>query len=442
MTEPQTPGVVLEEEIAHPLDDSRVEQLVERRVAPPPIGLSVARHALAWLAVSCALGLALATLLSFPNLGLVLGTFGYGRLMALHLDLALYGWTAIPLLGLLLAFFEIDARPREARALVALWSATLTAGAVSWLRGRTSGKLFLDWTGGARTVFLALLGLLLAALVARTASRWRVSPGPKALRVATLGALATVPPAMALATRRNLYPPVDPTSGAPTGVSLLASTLTLVLVLLALPRLAGLERRPGHPGLGWALLGALAVHSAVCLMLFGPDRPADDGRELAAIASVLPWVVLVPLDYRRFAWPRSAQAWFRATVAWGVVLAVSGVLQFLPAPLAAARYTHLLVAHAHAAMAGFTSSATFVILELGLAGPRPLGGRPAFVLWQGGSALHVAALAGVGVLEVHDPAAVLRGSVAVSALFALRWCAGATMLGGALSSLREAWERT
>jgi cytochrome c oxidase cbb3-type subunit 1 len=410
--------------------------------APPALGISVARHAFGWLVAGCATGLAVATLLSFPRLGGLLGPFGYGRLMALHLDLTLYGWTALPMLGLLLSFFDLPAQPAHGRKMLTLWSAAVAAGAASWLSGRTSGKLFLDWKGGARWVFLAVLGVLWIMLVVTAAQRWRASSRSRGARIAVLAVLAAVPPVLGFATSPAAYPPIDPASGAPTGVSLLGSTLTLVLVLLALPRMAGLERRAGARRLGLPLGLLLAIHGLAFAALFGPDRWSDDPLEFLALASVLPWALLVPLDYRGFIWPDSTRRWGTASIAWGGLLAASGVVQFLPEPLAATRFTHWLVAHAHLAMAGFTSSAAFLLVELGVAPGPALVDRPQFFLWQSGAVLHVVALLGVGLLEIRDPATFLRGSTAVSALLALRWTAGALMLWAAVRALRLSWERT
>jgi cytochrome c oxidase cbb3-type subunit 1 len=61
-------------------------------------------HALAWLTVACGVGLLLALLLLFP--GLNPGPLTYGRWMPLHLDLALYGWLALPLVALLLRAYR------------------------------------------------------------------------------------------------------------------------------------------------------------------------------------------------------------------------------------------------------------------------------------------------------------------------------------------------
>lgn len=415
------------------------------RPEPPPLALAVARHALFWLATGAAAGLACATLLAFPRLGILVAPLSYGRWMALHLDLTLYGWTALPLVGLLFRFFDLERREDRGRKLLAAWSAVLAAGAASWLAGRTSGKIFLDWTGGARTLFFALLAILWLALLETTLADRRKAGIPHGLtagRGLTVAILAGVPPVLALATSRHSYPPIDPASGAPTGVSLLASTLALVAVLLALPRLARLGHRPEVRPVGRWLVALLVLHAAGAAALFGPDRWSDDGVELAAIISVLPWVVLVPLDYRAFAWPASARAWSRAATFWGALLALTGVAQFLPEALAAARFTHILVAHSHLAMAGFTSSACFLLLELGLApgyGGEARFGGAVFSLWQIATGLHVVALAAVGAMEVGDPAAVLRGSVALSAGLALRWLAGALALAAVAQALARAW---
>jgi cytochrome c oxidase cbb3-type subunit 1 len=140
--------------------------------------------------------------------------------------------------------------------------------------------------------------------------------------------------------------------------------------------------------------------------------------------------VLVPLDFRSFVWPHAARPWVRAAIVWGALLAITGTAQFLPGALAAGRFTHLLVAHSHLAMAGLTSSAGFLLLELGLARDSRWGlfGGWVFALWQGATALHLAALVAAGALEAADPATMLRGSAALSAALGLRWLAGAIAL--------------
>jgi len=132
-------------------------------------------HAVGWLVVGCGVGLWMATLLLFPELGRVLAPWSYGRWAPLHLDLTLYGWLAIPLVGLLLRWYGADRFERAVAWALAAWSASLVAGAASWLQGRTSGKLFLDWNGPAAWIFaaaqVACAAVLGAALFARVRQR-------------------------------------------------------------------------------------------------------------------------------------------------------------------------------------------------------------------------------------------------------------------------------
>ena len=114
-------------------------------------GVSTAvRHALGWLVVGNAVGLALAVWLIFP--GLQLGEWTYGRWVPVHLNVQLFGWTSLPLVAWLIYIFEVDHSKlaRWAPTAVWAWTTALAAGALQWLRGGTSGKIFLDWQGGAR----------------------------------------------------------------------------------------------------------------------------------------------------------------------------------------------------------------------------------------------------------------------------------------------------
>jgi cytochrome c oxidase cbb3-type subunit 1 len=409
----------------------------------------VAAHALVWLVAGAAAGLWMATLLLAPRAGEPLGELGYGRWAALHLDLTLYGWLALPIVGLLFTAFGVERRPGAGRAALALWSGALAGGAISWLTGRSSGKLFLDWSGGAALGFalaqLALLAVLILGFATQLAGRAGERPRRSWLgRAALLALLAVVPAALVAAESPGSYPPIDPASGGPTGNSLLGSTLALVAALLAVPRLAGLEARraerrgPGAPAL-------LALHFLIFLALGFGDRGNDEPVQLAALASSAVWAALLPRDLARFTWPPGTRRWLAAAAAWGAILLATGLVQYLPAALERAKFTHLLVAHAHLATAGFASACAAAMLQLGLAAtPRarllvePVG----FWLWHGATALHVVALAGLGALEAADPSALLRGGAAIDRLLALRWLAGAGMLAAAVRWLAGALGRS
>ena len=83
-------------------------------------------------------------------------------------------------------------------------------------------------------------------------------PAGRRWRALGLVVLAAVPVTMAMAASPAKYPPIDATTGGPTGASLLGSTLGVVLLLLLLPRVPALpRRRSGGPGpvVGVALVG-------------------------------------------------------------------------------------------------------------------------------------------------------------------------------------------
>ena len=124
--------------------------------------MNAGRHALGWLVAGNAAGLWLSLLLLFP--GLNIGEWTYGRWMPVHLNVQLYGWAALPLVGWLLSIYGVPRRWAEAATWA--WTAALAAGVLSWLGGATSGKIFLDWKGGPRLAFVAALAFLWCVLAA------------------------------------------------------------------------------------------------------------------------------------------------------------------------------------------------------------------------------------------------------------------------------------
>lgn len=426
-------------------------------------------HALTWLTVACGVGLLMALLLLFPRLGAALGPLTYGRWAPLHLDLALYGWTALPLVALLLrAYLPREGRgeARAAAAAVHLWSASLVAGAAAWLAGQTSGKPFLDWQGISRAVFLASLAWLCGVLAAALVRRAR-TPGAPRVRLAGLAALWTallaVPIAMAAATSPRAYPPVNPATGGPTGGSLLGSTLCVIAILAAAPLLLGVpertagtdpraRRRAGdvghHPAAGQRaadprsrrraareVFGALAAHAAFFAAVARGDLTHREPREIVAVTTLLAWAWLLPRWLRRFAWPEGSRMWLAASLAWGGLLLATAVPASLPGLLDRVKFTDALVAHAHLAMAGMTTAFAALLLSVLNAGTRLAGvlaGRAAFVLWNAGTAVHVAALVAAGAVEALDPGALFRGEPAIAVLYGVRAAAGAAMLAAAL----------
>ena len=173
-------------------------------------GDAVALHALGWLVVGNLVGIWLAVLLLRPGWGMIADDMTYGRWMPVHLDVQLYGWCALPLVGWLLSVYQTDeslAGGQYANAVVWGWTASLSFGCVAWLQGKTSGKIFLDWSGGALVSFLVAQALLWTVLM----SAWmKMRNGWSLARRAWSGfgllALACVLPAMRHAASPGVYP--------------------------------------------------------------------------------------------------------------------------------------------------------------------------------------------------------------------------------------------
>ena len=409
----------------------------------PELAEELALHALAWLVAGCALGVLLAGLLAVPQGNALLAPLTYGRWAPLHLDLLLYGWSALPLVGLLLRLYLPGARGlRGGRAALAAWSGALGAGTISLPAGASSGKLFLDWAGPLRLLWVAVLAFLwclLARGFVRTVAARRHAgdartPTPSNLRLAIQGGLllllAAGPWALQLALDPSRYPPIDPTTGGPTGTDLAASTVAILPLFLGLPALLGLARGPGAPPP--LLLASLVLLHAAALPLFGlGDQSHRSPLQIAAIASVLVWPVPLARHLLGHLWPSGSLGWLKALGVWGALLASSAVVTYLPGVLDAVKFTHALVGHAHLAMAGFVSSFAALTLHALLrdsAARETFALRRPFLLWQGGTALHVIALATLGVLEAGDPGLMQRSDARVTALFALRGAAGVAML--------------
>ncbi|MBP7149613.1 MAG: hypothetical protein KBD01_18955 [Acidobacteria bacterium] len=398
----------------------------------------LAVHSLAWLSVACAIGELMALLLLVPQAGEALGALTYGRWAALHLDIALYGWCALPLVGLLLRFYRVDeGDARAARFAIQAWSGTLLAGALVWLAGSSSGKVFLDWSGFTRWLFVGLL-LLLAGVLASGPREARARPG--LARVGLLVALLTVPVAMLVATSRGTYPPVNPASGGPTGADLLGSTLLVLAIFLATPAILGLHR-PEHRRATLGLGALLAAQVVLFAVVRRGESTHHDPLQIAALATLALWAWPLPRYLARFAWPAGARAWLVAFLGWGGALVASGLGSFLPGVLENVKFTNVLVGHAHIAMAGMASSfGALLLLVLGQGGAaaHALSARVPFVAWHAGTVVHVAAVTAVGALEAADPGVLFRPEPTVTALYLARAIAGLAMFAAAATWLRRA----
>lgn len=411
-----------------------------RTSMPDQAGLSTAlRHALGWLVFGNLVGLYLSLLLLFPNLQFAHWT--YGRWVPVHLNVQLYGWTSLPLVAWLFSIYQVDSSKSRtwAPAAVWAWTAALALGVFHWLAGVTSGKIFLDWKGGALWGFIAaqvMLWLVLAAAWRERSGSW--TPLRKHASLAGLLGLVLVPVSLAFAALPSVYPPVDRTTGGPTGSSLLGSTLFVVGLMLLLPRI-GRDRTPVGPrecdederssNTGTARNEPLssAFHSpgppggrslpfqkknrgiwiffALSWLVFGVTEALGgthfDALQIGAMLMLLPWAWWIPRDWAGFEWPEGSKVWRGAMLGWWGMLVVSGLLMYQPGVLDHLKFTQGLVAHTHLAMAGFTTS--FCALLLVLITGRRIGSEWSVALWHAAALGMIVTLALMGWKEGDGP---------------------------------------
>lgn len=386
--------------------------------------MNAGRHALGWLVGGNAAGLWLSLLLLFP--GLQPGEWTYGRWMPVHLNLQLFGWTSLPLVGWLLSIYGVSRKWSDTA--VWAWTGALGAGALSWLGGGTSGKIFLDWKDGPLIAFVAalcFLWIVLAAAWTRASHRWM--PARRWLSLGGLLLLAGVPWGMYLASSPDLYPPVDRSTGGPTGASLLGSTLVVVALLMLLPRACGLEAK--RPGVPWKTLGFLFASWVVFGIAESIGGSHADALQILALGLLLPWPWLVLTDWRDFRWPHKPHGWRIATLLWWGLLVVTGFLAFLPGVLDRLKFTHGLVAHSHLAMAGFTTS--FCALLLRLTGNR-FGNLGSAIAWNAAAFTMVLVLAAAGWAESADMSWMAAAPAWRTAALAFRALCGLVMLAASV----------
>ncbi|MDB4680561.1 hypothetical protein OAE72_01255 [Akkermansiaceae bacterium] len=363
-----------------------------------------ARHALFWMVAANCVGLLLSILLLAPKLGLIFGEWTYGRWLPLHLNWQLYGWTALPLIAWVFFLFKESTRSLARASVLGIWawSTCLMLGGFFWLSGHTSGKIFLDWTGAMRILFpvviLFLWGVLFFAWRKDDKRHLRALPG--------LLALLIVPFALYFATDPTVYPAVDESTGGPTGASLLNSTLSVVFLLLLVPR--ALRNPPGSASLDRKIWIFFFLN--LILGIYAETLPPSHHHpgQIACLATLLVWPVLLSIYYSRLHWRNSHPRWQRALFVWFGILALNGFTSFLPGILDRIKFTDALVAHSHLAMAGFTTSFLIFLLQQILPQKRAVifDHTPAFVAWHLATIGYVTLMLISGILDSipHSPA--------------------------------------
>ena len=409
--------------------------------SPPDSGVALAtRHALGWMCAANMVGLWLALCLVWPRAGELAGGFTFGRWVPIHLNAHLYGWSSLPLVAVLLAaFFPHRLRECWSRLAVTAWSAALAFACASWLTGRTSGKLFMDWTGVSRVLFPAALAVLASALAVGLRAGWKTwSPLNRTWRLLLLLALVPVPAILYWAASPSLYPTVNPHSGGATGSSLLGSTLVLIAIILFSPTLLSIPSRAPLPRWTRILPPLLVAHFAGYLLLERGDASHHAADQISGLFTLLPWPFVLTSRLRLHAWPAGTRRWLLAFAAWGVVLTVSACLMFLPGALEKSKFTNAFVAHTHMAMAGMLTSFLMIVLIALNPGDTAgaLGDSKPFWIWQAGCMLHVLSMFGAGACEAVNPGVLFGPSTAINLLYGLRILAGLAMLDASVRWLR------
>ncbi len=406
--------------------------------------VSAAWHGLFWLVFANGVGTLLAVLLLVPALNPILGEWTYGRWIMVHMNIMLYGWTSLPLVGFLFRVYGADrgAVAPWCRPILWVWSAALAVGVCSWLSGHSSGKLFLDWSGYARVFFpvalAALWLLLLAALVRNRNHASNAHLATKAAKLAGLFILAMVPFLLYHSAGPDFYPAVNPDTGGPTGASQLESSLGIVAVMLVLP--FGLAHR--NPASRRILLTAwfvLIAESVLCVMLGTSDISHRVPAQYLSLGTLLVWLPLMPAYYCAFAWHPETRRWRGAFLWWWSALVVTGWIFFLPGVLDRFKFTDGLVGHSFVAMAGFTSS-LIIFVSIQLLGQHGwiFNRSRSFYAWNLSVIAYILIMTVAGWREGFDPAFTIVPGPARNLLYSLRLVTGILMLLASLDWLVDA----
>jgi cytochrome c oxidase cbb3-type subunit 1 len=340
----------------------------------------------------------------------------------------------LPLVGFLFKVYGADRGPlRNGAGLFSGYGLRLWRGALSWLSGYSSGKLFLDWSGYARVLFPALLlshfgyCCCLPSSSDRSARRGAATASGLCGEVLGLAILLAVPFLIYAAAGPNNYPPVNPETGGPTGTSQLESSSPSSPFCSCFP--SGL--RDARPAIqiiaaGWVVLVA---ESLLCAALSRADISHHIPSQYLSLGSLLVWLPLTPTYYAAFEWHSNTRRWRLAFLWWWAALVVTGWVFFLPGVLDHFKFTDGLVGHSFVAMAGFTSSLIiFVMVQLLGDGGWIFNRARSFHLWNGSVIAYIVVVTIAGWREGFDPTFTIVPGIARNVLYALRLVTGILML--------------
>ena len=388
-----------------------------------------------WLVIGNAIGVMLALLLLFPSLNAVLGEWTYGRWMMVHVNILLYGWCSLPMLGWLFRIYGADRGPAAAwcRPVLWTWSAALFVGSLTWLAGHSSGKLFLDWSGYARYRLSRRHACAVAA--ARRLSCPRLEFRPQQILVRTRDKDHR-PRHSPCGSIRNLhrfeprlYPAINPVNWwphrrKPTGVISRRCRHSADRSLRRSPP----QARPPMAAHAFPPI-VFAAEALLCLSMNRGDISHHLPSQYLSLGSLLVWLPLVPAYYATFQWHDNTRGWRTSLLWWWGLLVVSGWIMFLPGVLDHFKFTDGLVGHSLVAVAGFLTALLAVVL-VQLLGDDGwiLTRRWSFHMWNWSVLAYVVLMLIAGWIEGSDPAFTIVPGVTRNILYSLRLVTGILML--------------
>lgn len=351
-----------------------------------------------WLVFANVTGLVLSILLAYPELNNFIEPLTYGRLIPLHLNFHLYGWSSMPLIGLLYYWF-LDSKvlsSHKTKLPLLFWSIALLIGGFAWTYGITSGKIFLEWKSIAEYSFLAALLCLWGFLVKNSFKN--INTFKKVILIS----FGSIPIIFKLVLDPKVFPPINLQSSGATGASLMISTLGIILIYLITPYV--LSIREVSKKRSYIVLSIFLLHFIFWLSINHAHSTQYDYDQILGLSSLSIWLPLLHLYYKNFEWPSELKTWLISFGAWTAILFPSAAFMFLPGNLELVKFSSLIVAHVHIAMAGMTTSfcmLLLLILTLGYKYNHPLLSKFSFYTWQIGLILHLTALVIIGENEIN-----------------------------------------
>lgn len=395
-------------------------------------------YSLSWLLLANVIGLLISLLLDFPELNNLIVPLSYGRLVPLHLNFHLYGWCSIPLIGVLYAWYLENNQESflAAKSALFIWSMALLLGGFSWLFGYSSGKIFLEWKDIFSLFFIFAQFFLWIVL-------YKYSVRPLGVfKSIMLVFLSFVPVVFCFVLSPSLFPPINFESSGATGASLMISTLAIIGIFLLFPIILKVEKDDTLRTSRYFTV--FTLHLVFWLLIPHGNSSHYDLSQIIGLGSLLLWIPGLYHYYTSYNWPRSSDIWLKSFVLWLTVLFITAWLMFLPGILEYAKFSSLIVAHVHIAMAGMLTSFLMLMLCVLLEIKSPasriakhLSSLTPFYLWQFGLMIQLVSLVLIASLEIKNFGVANHSASVLLSPYNLRTLGGTLMFLGSVIWLRD-----